>query len=66
MIKQDIRTYIYMLFIAGQTGWTDWAEFFCGHSWVAGGCYRVISLKNLYFFQIFLKYFFSTGNGFFS
>ena len=18
-------------------GWTDWVEFFCGHSWVAGG-----------------------------
>ena len=54
MIKQDIRTYIYMLFIAGQTGWTDWAEFFCGHSWVAGWGYRVISLKNLNFFQIFL------------
>ena len=28
MIKQDIRIYIYMLPIAGQTAGSDWAEFF--------------------------------------
>ena len=27
-----------MLSIAG---WTDWAEIFCEHSWVAGGCYML-------------------------
>jgi len=50
-----------MLSIAGQTGWTDWAEFFFGHSWVASGCYRVMSLKNLNFFSNFLKIFFFHG-----
>ena len=38
--------YIYTT-IAGQTGWTDWADIFCEHSWVAVGCYR---LKKLIFF----------------
>ena len=41
-----------MLRIAGHAnGWTDWAEIFCGHSWVFN-----ISLE--LFFQIFC----STGN----
>ena len=35
-------------------GWTDWAEIFGGHLWVAGGCYR---LKKLDFFS---KYFFKS------
>ena len=26
-------------------GWTDWAEIFCKHSWVAGGCYRLKKSK---------------------
>ena len=34
MIKQDI--YIYVAY-SRPNGWTDWAEFFGGHSWVAGG-----------------------------
>ena len=37
-----------MLPIAGQTALSDWAEFFCGHSWVVGGCYRL--KKSKYFF----------------
>ena len=38
MIKQDIRIYIYIYAAYSRpNGWTDWAEFFCGHSWVAGG-----------------------------
>ena len=34
-------------------GWTDWAEIFCEHSWVAGGggCFK---LKK---FDIFFKFF---------
>ena len=27
IIKQDILD-----------GWTEWADIFCGHSWVTGGC----------------------------
>ena len=30
-----------MLRIAGQTAGPNWAELFHGHSWVAGGCYRL-------------------------
>ena len=30
-----------MLRIAGQTAGQSWAELFHGHSWVAGGCYRL-------------------------
>ena len=37
-------------------GWTDWGEIFCGHSWVAMGCYR---LKLLFLkFKFIFKYFF--------
>ena len=35
-----------------------WTEFSCGHSWVAGGCYRL----TLFFLQNFLKILFSMGN----
>ena len=38
IIKQDIRIYVPY---SWPNGWTDWAEIFCGHSWVAGGCYRL-------------------------
>ena len=34
IIKQDIHIYVAY---SQQNGWTDWAEFFCGHSWMAGG-----------------------------
>ena len=34
IIKQDIRLYVPY---SRPNGWTDWAEFFCGHLWVAGG-----------------------------
>ena len=32
--------YIYVAY-SWPNGWIDWAEIFCGHSWVAGGCYRL-------------------------
>jgi len=48
VIKQDIRIYIYAAY-----GWpnncSDWAEIFCGHSWVK---------KIEFFFQTLLKKFF--------
>ena len=34
--KQDIRIYIYVAY-SRPNGWTDWADIFWGHSWVAGG-----------------------------
>jgi len=38
IIKQDIRLYIYTYVAYSKlNGWTEWAEIFCGHSWVAGG-----------------------------
>jgi len=37
IIKQDIRIYIHMLPIAGQTAGPTGLNFFCGHSGVAGG-----------------------------
>ena len=56
ILKQDIRT----LYVAYRrpNGWTDWAEIFCGHSWVAAGCYRLNKILKS-FLQIFL---FFTGN----
>ena len=36
MIKQDIHIYVAY---CRQNGWTEWAEPFCVHSWVAGECY---------------------------
>ena len=47
--KQNTRIYVAY---SRPNGWTDWAEIFCGHSWVAGGCYR----HKIHFFQF---YFFS-------
>jgi len=41
IIKQDIRIYILLLRIAGQTAGPIGLKFFCGHSVVAGGCYRL-------------------------
>ena len=52
------HSYIY-IFVAYSrpNGWTDWAEIVCGHSWVAGGCYRLKKLdfffQNIFFFYIF-------------
>ena len=37
-------------------GWTDWAYIFCGHSWVAGGCYRLKDFD--IFFNFFSKFLF--------
>ena len=43
IIKQR-HSYIYTYVAYSRpNGWTEWAEIFCGHAWVAGGCYR---LKN--------------------
>ena len=45
IIKQDIHMYVAY---SRQNDWTDWAEIFCGHSWMAEGCYKLYSyrLKN--------------------
>ena len=32
--------------------WTEWADIFCGHSGVLGGCFRVKKIK-FFLFQIF-------------
>ena len=55
IIKQDIHICIYVAY-SRPNGWTDWADKFCGHSWVAGGCYRLNKMENIfseYFVQIF-------------
>ena len=39
---------------APPNSWTEWADIFCGHSWVAGGCYRLKKTKKM-FFQIFFS-----------
>ena len=60
IIKQDILIYIYVVY-SRPNGWTDWADFFCGHSWVAGECYRLKKLEFFdpkYFFQKFYFNFF--------
>ena len=70
IIKQDIHIYVPY---SRPNGWTEWAEIFCGQSWVAGGCYRLkklefFSFKTFFFrksfFQNFLfsNFFSSTGN----
>ena len=38
IIKQDSHIYVPY---SRPNGWTDWAEIFCGHSWVAWGWYRL-------------------------
>ena len=52
IIKQDIRIYVPY---SRPNSWTEWAEFFCGHTWVVG-CLR---LKKI---EVFFSTFFSTGN----
>ena len=44
-----------MLPIADQTAGPNGLKFFCGHSWVAGGCYRLIEtfFHNSFFFKLF-------------
>ena len=53
IVKQDNCIYIYIAY-SRLKGWTDCADIFCGHSWVAEEFYR---LKNRYFFQNFEKKF---------
>ena len=54
IMKQDIRIYVPY---SRPNGWTDWANIFCGHSWVARGCLRLKKNWNLFF-----KICFPTGN----
>ena len=44
------------------TSWTEWAEIFCGHSWMPGGgaCFRLKQNPKLK--KIFQNFFLSTGN----
>ena len=52
------HSYIYIYIAYNRpNGLTEWAEFFCGHLWLAGGCFR---LKKVQFF--FLQISFYTGN----
>ena len=57
IIKQDIRKYV-------TNSWpnsrTECTKFFCGHSWVAGGCFRLEKSK-IYFSTFIIKNFFPTG-----
>ena len=48
--KQDIHINIYVAY-SRPNGWTNWTEFFCGHSGVARRCYRLIFSN--FCFQIF-------------
>ena len=59
--KNKTFVFIYVAY-SRPNGWTDRAEFFCGHSWVAVGCYRIKKIENLFFQQkkiIFFSNFFS-------
>ena len=58
IIKQDICIYINVAY-SRSNGWTDWAEFFCRHSWVAGGCNRFKKFDFLQFFFSKFEFFFS-------
>ena len=52
-----------MLSIAGQTVEPIGLIFFCGHSWVAGGCYRLKNRKKIsQLFLFFFNIYFSTYN----
>ena len=38
IFKKTRHSYIYIYVVNSRSnGWTDWAEFFCGYSWMAGG-----------------------------
>ena len=56
LFNETRHAYFYMLRIASQTDWTDWAEFLCGHSGVAGGVLQAKNSKKK--FTHFLKIFF--------
>ena len=49
MIKQDIRIFAYVTY-SRLNDWTDWAQIFYGHSWVAGGWYRLKKIKEFQHF----------------
>ena len=56
IMKQDIHIYAAY---SRPNGWTEWADIFCRHSWVAGGCF---GLKIIGFFQnfnLFFNFFYS-------
>ena len=47
--------YIYVEY-SRQNSWTDYAEIFCRHLGVAGGCYRLKQIQT-YFLNFFFIYF---------
>ena len=57
IIKQDIHIHVAY---SRPNGWTEWADIFCGHSWVAGVCLRLKRIETF-----LLKYFFKNFNFFF-
>ena len=46
IIKQDFHIHVEY---CRPNGWTDWAEFFCGHSSVAGGMLKTKNSKTCFF-----------------
>ena len=52
IIKQDIRIYVSY---SRPKGWTELANIFCGHSWVAGGCYGLKKKTKIIFQQFFFN-----------
>ena len=54
------HSYIYVPY-SWPNGWTDWAEFFCGHSWMAGGLYRLKKFENYFSKFFFLENLFFHG-----
>ena len=47
--------YIYMYSLPN--GWTEWAEIFCGHTWVVGEFYRLKKVR-IFFLTLKKKFFF--------
>ena len=52
-IKQDIHIYVAY---SRPNGWTDWANFFCGHSWLKK--IEILFSKKILFQIFFSKFFF--------
>ena len=54
IIKSEFLEKTLFMYVAYSrpNGWTEWAYNFCGHSWEAGGCYR---LKRDYLKKIYLN-----------
>ena len=57
------HSYIYMSPIAGQTAGPNGLKFFCGHSWLVRGCFRLKKIEYFCFKICFSSNFFSSmGN----